>query len=133
MKQSPRKTTRFQRRPTASSSKPARLGVVAGAHPVGHTAKAADRGSIPQPPLQMGTAWIVPARPGGSHFEDHLANLLVDIRFACGDNGKRMQPELVEYIRNQRRALEMISRLPLGTPVIEATQIAMKAMNDLEF
>ena len=25
--------------------------------------------------------------------------LVADIRFACGDNGKRMQPELVEFIR----------------------------------
>jgi len=25
--------------------------------------------------------------------------LVADIRFACGDNGKRMQPQLVEFIR----------------------------------
>ncbi len=25
--------------------------------------------------------------------------LVADIRFACGDNGKRMQPELVDFIR----------------------------------
>lgn len=28
-----------------------------------------------------------------------LLTLLADIRFACGDNGKRMQPELVEHIK----------------------------------
>ena len=28
-----------------------------------------------------------------------VLGLLADIREACGDNGKRMQPELVEYIR----------------------------------
>lgn len=31
--------------------------------------------------------------------QDRLFVLLCDIRAACGDNGKRMQPELVEYIR----------------------------------
>ena len=31
--------------------------------------------------------------------EISLLNLLVDLRFALGDNGKRMQPELVEYAK----------------------------------
>lgn len=31
--------------------------------------------------------------------KDACVSLVADIRFACGDNGKRMQPELVEYIR----------------------------------
>lgn len=31
-----------------------------------------------------------------------LISLLVDIRFAAGDNGKRMQDELVEHIRELR-------------------------------
>lgn len=31
--------------------------------------------------------------------EDVCVKLVTDIRFACGDNGKRMQPELVEFIR----------------------------------
>ena len=31
--------------------------------------------------------------------EDACVSLVADIRFACGDNGKRMQPELVEFIR----------------------------------
>lgn len=30
---------------------------------------------------------------------DACLMLVADIRFACGDNGKRMQPELVEFIR----------------------------------
>lgn len=38
-----------------------------------------------------------------------LLKLLVDIRFACGDNGKRMSDELGDYVRGQRRALEMIA------------------------
>ena len=32
-------------------------------------------------------------------FQWSMLGLLADIREACGDNGKRMQPELVEYIR----------------------------------
>lgn len=32
--------------------------------------------------------------------EDACVALVADIRFACGDNGKRMQPELVEFIRD---------------------------------
>jgi hypothetical protein len=31
--------------------------------------------------------------------EDACVSLVADIRFACGDNGKRMQAELVEFIR----------------------------------
>lgn len=31
--------------------------------------------------------------------EHACVKLVADIRFACGDNGKRMQPELVEFIR----------------------------------
>lgn len=31
--------------------------------------------------------------------ENTLLKLVVDIRWACGDEGKRMQPELIEYIR----------------------------------
>lgn len=32
--------------------------------------------------------------------ESACVMLVADIRFACGDNGKRMQPELVEFIRD---------------------------------
>jgi len=35
--------------------------------------------------------------------EDAYVALVVDIRLACGDNGKRSQPELVEYIRGLAR------------------------------
>lgn len=44
------------------------------------------------------------------HTATSLLALLADIRMACGDNGKRMQPELVEFIgamkaqRDQLRA-----------------------------
>ena len=31
--------------------------------------------------------------------EHACVKLVADIRFACGDNGRRMQPELVEFIR----------------------------------
>ena len=34
---------------------------------------------------------------------DACVALVADIRFACGDNGKRMQPELVEFIRGLAR------------------------------
>ena len=42
-----------------------------------------------------------------------VANLLVllaQIREAAGDNGKRMQPELVEYIREMRAKLDAVER-----------------------
>jgi len=38
--------------------------------------------------------------------EDAYVALVVDIRVACGDNGKRSQPELVEYIRGLARDAE---------------------------
>jgi hypothetical protein len=38
--------------------------------------------------------------------EDACVALVADIRFACGDNGKRMQPELVEFIRQLARDAE---------------------------
>jgi hypothetical protein len=38
--------------------------------------------------------------------EDACVALVADIRFACGDNGKRMQPELVEFIRGLARDAE---------------------------
>ncbi len=34
--------------------------------------------------------------------EASLLRLLCDIRFAVGDNGKRMQPELIEYLKQMR-------------------------------
>jgi hypothetical protein len=34
-----------------------------------------------------------------SEYDYSLLKLLTDIRFACGDNGLRMQDELIEYIR----------------------------------
>lgn len=36
-------------------------------------------------------------------YESQLLRLLVDIRFAAGDDGKRMQPELVEHIAALRK------------------------------
>jgi hypothetical protein len=35
-----------------------------------------------------------------------LIKTLVDIRFACGDDGKRMQGELVEFIAELARKAE---------------------------
>lgn len=35
--------------------------------------------------------------------ETGLLMLIADIREACGDNGKRMHDELVEYIRELKR------------------------------
>jgi hypothetical protein len=34
-----------------------------------------------------------------SEYDYLLLKILTDIRFACGDNGLRMQDELIEYIR----------------------------------
>lgn len=39
-----------------------------------------------------------------------LFRLLALIREACGDNGKRMQDELVEYIRDLRRAAALLEK-----------------------
>lgn len=39
-----------------------------------------------------------------------LLHLLALIREACGDNGKRMQDELVEYIRDLRRAAALLEK-----------------------
>lgn len=36
--------------------------------------------------------------------KDACVALVADIRFACGDNGRRMQPELVDYIREMARS-----------------------------
>ena len=38
--------------------------------------------------------------------EPVLLRVLADIRWACGDRGKRMQPELVEHIRDQAKNAE---------------------------
>lgn len=39
-----------------------------------------------------------------------LLHLLALIREACGDNGKRMQDELVEHIRDLRRAAALLKK-----------------------
>lgn len=36
-----------------------------------------------------------------------LLDLLADIRAACGDNGQRMQPEMVRYIGDLRKKAEL--------------------------
>ncbi|TCP06595.1 hypothetical protein [Caldimonas thermodepolymerans] len=46
--------------------------------------------------------------------EDAYVALVVDIRLACGDNGKRSQPELVEYIRELTRDAERYRWLRQG-------------------
>ena len=43
--------------------------------------------------------------------EDACVALVADIRFACGDNGKRMQPELVEFIRELAEDAERLNWL----------------------
>ena len=43
--------------------------------------------------------------------EDACVALVADIRFACGDNGKRMQPELVEFIRGLAEDAERLDWL----------------------
>jgi len=50
---------------------------------------------------------------------------LVDIRFACGDDGKRMQGELVEYIAElSRKAVSVPSILYDGYAVVQEVQHA---------
>lgn len=46
--------------------------------------------------------------------EDVWVALVADIRFACGDNGKRSQPELAEYIRGLARDAERYRWLRKG-------------------
>ena len=47
--------------------------------------------------------------------------LLAEIRFACGDNGKRMQDELVQYIAELYRQAESVP---------EAWRSTMKELSD---
>ena len=44
---------------------------------------------------------------------DHAAalGLVADVRFALGDNGKRMQPELIEWIKQRRNAGTQLANL----------------------
>lgn len=42
------------------------------------------------------------------HTATSLLALLADIRMACGDNGKRMQPELVEFIGAMKAQREQL-------------------------
>lgn len=49
-------------------------------------------------------------------YESQLLRLLVNIRFAAGDNGLRMQPELVEHIRALRKDAERYRWLRSDAP-----------------
>jgi len=44
---------------------------------------------------------------------DHAAalGLVAEVRFALGDNGKRMQPELIEWIKQRRNAGTQLANL----------------------
>lgn len=46
-------------------------------------------------------------------------NCLVDIRFAVGDNGKRMQPELVEFIKGIVRERDELRGRIAASPVVK--------------
>ena len=48
--------------------------------------------------------------------------LLADIRFACGDNGKRMQDELVQYIAELYRQAEIVEHLLDRVSYLEAVK-----------
>lgn len=39
-----------------------------------------------------------------------MLGLIADIRFACGDNGLRMQGELVEYVRELKQKADMYDK-----------------------
>ena len=47
--------------------------------------------------------------------------LLAEIRFACGDNGKRMQDELVQYIAELYRKAERVEHLQVRVNGFEDT------------
>lgn len=47
---------------------------------------------------------------GAQQDNTSLLHLLARIREACGDNGKRMQDELIEYIRDLRRAAALMEK-----------------------
>ena len=61
-------------------------------------------------------AWIMwqASRQGVGGQDARLINLLADIRFACGDDGKRMQGELVEYIGELARKAGELEGEPVG-------------------
>ena len=46
--------------------------------------------------------------------------LLAEIRFACGDDGKRMQDELVQYIAELYRKAERVEHLQDRVNYLEA-------------
>ena len=48
--------------------------------------------------------------------------LLADIRQACGDNGKRMQDELVQYIAELYRQAESVEHLQDRVSYLEAVK-----------
>lgn len=57
-----------------------------------------------------------------------LLHLLAQIREACGDNGKRMQGELVTYIRDERQG--HISHIALLTATLKAEREEVKWMRE---
>ena len=54
------------------------------------------------------------SRQGVGGQDARLIHLLADIRFACGDDGKRMQGELVEYIGELARKAGELEGEPIG-------------------
>jgi hypothetical protein len=64
------------------------------------------------------------ASPSEPPEEDGLLRLLCDLRFALGDNGKRMQPELVEYAKELKRKADIAdSSAAPAQPAQEPTEI----------
>lgn len=54
--------------------------------------------------------------------ENRLLKFLTDIRFALGDNGKRMQDELVEYCKEIREKAEAEKELKLLVDFINSSE-----------
>ena len=54
--------------------------------------------------------------------EMECIKLLAEIRFACGDDGKRMQDELVQYIAELYRQAERVKHLQDRVSYLEAVK-----------
>ena len=62
--------------------------------------------------------------------EMECIKLLAEIRFACGDNGKRMQDELVQYIAELYRQAEIVEHLMDRVCYLEAVVSYLEAVKE---
>jgi hypothetical protein len=64
--------------------------------------------------------------------EHSLLSFLADLRIALGDNGKRMQPELIEYAKELAKDAARYHKLR-DIAVIKGNLEATVAINQLDF